>query len=72
VAVVNETPQEKLIRELKEENERLKAMMAGNPGALSGKALMQSSSYQPNEEDEDMRAMYEERIRQLEEDAKNA
>ena len=71
-AVVNETPQEKLIRELKEENEKLKAMLEGNPGAAGGKKLMQSTSYMPNEDDEDMRVMYEERIRQLEEEAKNA
>ena len=31
-AVVNETPQEKLIRELREENERLKAMVEGKGG----------------------------------------
>jgi kinesin family member 13 len=32
-AIVNETPQEKLIRELKEENEKLKAMLGGgHPG----------------------------------------
>ena len=30
-AVINETPQEKLIRELREENERLKAMLEGKP-----------------------------------------
>lgn len=28
-AIVNETPQEKLIRELREENEKLKAMLEG-------------------------------------------
>ena len=36
-AVVNETPQEKLIRELKEENERLKALVQGKGGAVSGR-----------------------------------
>lgn len=37
-AVINETPQEKLIRELREENERLKAMLGGAeiPGGTSG------------------------------------
>ena len=37
-AIVNETPQEKLIRELKEENEKLKAMLEGKviPGMNAG------------------------------------
>lgn len=35
-AVVNETPQEKLIRELKEENERLKALVEGKGGLVAG------------------------------------
>jgi kinesin family protein 1 len=34
-AVVNESPQDKLIRELKEENERLKKELAGKGGSLS-------------------------------------
>jgi restriction endonuclease S subunit len=33
--VVNESPQDKLIRELKEENERLKKELAGKGGSLS-------------------------------------
>ncbi|CAG9327700.1 unnamed protein product [Blepharisma stoltei] len=37
-AVVNETPQEKLIRELKEENERLKALVEGRGGGGGGGA----------------------------------
>jgi hypothetical protein len=35
-AVVNESPQDKLIRELKEENERLKKELASKGGAASG------------------------------------
>lgn len=35
-AVVNETPQERLIRELKEENERLKALVEGKGGNIGG------------------------------------
>ena len=35
-AVVNETPQERLIRELKEENERLKALVEGKGGNMGG------------------------------------
>mmetsp|Transcript_18369 Transcript_18369/g.18344 ORF Transcript_18369/g.18344 Transcript_18369/m.18344 type:complete len:877 (+) Transcript_18369:699-3329(+) len=37
-AVVNETPQEKLIRELKEENEKLKALLEGRGGSVGGGA----------------------------------
>lgn len=35
-AIVNETPQEKLIRELREENERLKALIEGKGGSIGG------------------------------------
>ena len=35
-AIVNETPQEKLIRELREENERLKALVEGRGGGGGG------------------------------------
>lgn len=37
-AVVNESPQDKLIRELKEENERLKKELAGKGGSIGGGA----------------------------------
>lgn len=52
-AIVNETPQEKLIRELKEENEKLKAMLEGKgPMAAGGM-------------DEEMRREFEAQIEQL-------
>jgi hypothetical protein len=38
-AVVNETPQEKLIRELKEENERLKALVEGRGGSVAASGV---------------------------------
>ena len=36
VAVINESPQEKLIRELREENERLKKQMMGGDFSATG------------------------------------
>ena len=53
-AIVNETPQEKLIRELKEENERLKAMLEGKilPTGDNGSA-------------EEQRLEFERQIREL-------
>jgi len=50
-AIVNETPQEKLIRELKEENEKLKAMLEGRGGAPGGGGI-----------DDDMRREFEAQI----------
>lgn len=41
LAIVNETAQEKLIRELREENEKLKAMLEGHPVAVGGQAQPQ-------------------------------
>lgn len=54
-AIVNETPQEKLIRELKEENERLKAM-------LEGKILPNASEDSSAEE---QRLEFERQIKEL-------
>lgn len=51
-AIVNETPQEKLIRELREENERLKELVGGRGG--SGGAMT-----------DDMRQEYEAQIEEL-------
>lgn len=58
-AIVNETPQEKLIRELKEENERLKAMVEGKafPGGMSNSGGGGIS--------EEMRLQYEQQIEEL-------
>jgi kinesin family member 13 len=42
-AVVNETPQEKLIRELREENERLKALVEGRGGGGGGGGIDEES-----------------------------
>lgn len=55
-AIVNETPQEKLIRELKVENEKLKAMLEGKvlPGGGGGGGI-----------DEDMRRQFEKQIEEL-------
>ena len=55
-AVVNETPQEKLIRELKEENEKLKAL-------LEGKALPEGSA--SSRADDEIRRQYEQQIEEL-------
>ena len=43
LAIVNETAQEKLIRELREENEKLKAMLEGHPVAVGGQAQPQAA-----------------------------
>ena len=55
-AIVNETPQEKLIRELKEENEKLKAM-------LEGKSF--SGGLGDSRANEDLRLQYERQIEEL-------
>mmetsp|Transcript_9491 Transcript_9491/g.18330 ORF Transcript_9491/g.18330 Transcript_9491/m.18330 type:complete len:1042 (+) Transcript_9491:1092-4217(+) len=55
-AIVNETPQEKLIRELREENERLKEMLEGRGG---------SSSSGPAGMSDEMRQEYEAQIEEL-------
>lgn len=56
-AIVNETPQEKLIRELKEENLRLKAMVEGKmPDSMAGG---------PDEDSEALREQYERQIEEL-------
>lgn len=56
-AIVNETPQEKLIRELKEENEKLKAMLEGKmiPGSGAGSG----------EDVEQLKAEFERQIEEL-------
>jgi kinesin family member 13 len=53
-AIINETPQEKLIRELKEENEKLKAMLEGK--AIPGKS---------GEETDRIREEFERQIEEL-------
>ena len=60
-AIVNETPQEKLIRELKEENEKLKAMLEGKilPGGGGGE------NGGNDEESEVLRLEYERQIEEL-------
>ena len=57
-AVVNESPQDKLIRELKEENERLKKELAGRGGSLgeAGGAGDEEAQAKLKEMEEQMRA----------------
>jgi hypothetical protein len=55
-AIVNETPQEKLIRELREENERLKQLVERG-GLVTGEASNRMS--------DDMRMEYEKQIQEL-------
>mmetsp|Transcript_18371 Transcript_18371/g.18347 ORF Transcript_18371/g.18347 Transcript_18371/m.18347 type:complete len:726 (+) Transcript_18371:426-2603(+) len=57
-AVINETPQEKLIRELKEENERLKAM-------IEGKYVQASPGAEVIRMDEETKKEYEKQIEEL-------
>ena len=64
-AIVNETPQEKLIRELKEENEKLKAMLEGKaiPGSAgSGGGGGGGGGGRINDE---LRVQYEKQIEEL-------
>ena len=59
-AIVNETPQEKLIRELKEENEKLKAMLEGKAFPVNG-----GGGEEDNEESEALRLEFERQIEEL-------
>ena len=61
-AEINETPQEKLIRELKEENERLKKMFE-SAGGIPGVGGMGGGD---NEEMAEMKRKYDEMMQQLE------
>ena len=61
LAIVNETAQEKLIRELREENERLKAMIEGRPMAAGGPTQPQAAVVL----DDETRLEYERLIEKL-------
>jgi hypothetical protein len=65
-AIVNETPQEKLIRELREENERLKAMLDGK-ASTNARPDSSGNIVIGNEEaiSEDAKRLYEEQIQEL-------
>ncbi|CDJ56258.1 kinesin, putative [Eimeria maxima] len=76
-AVVNENPLEKLIRELREENERLKKAMGGNLPAPSGggeadPAMLEAMRKQYEEEIEANRRAMEEMTQKVEEEKKRA
>ncbi|CDW79443.1 kinesin motor domain containing protein [Stylonychia lemnae] len=66
-AIVNESPQDKLIRELKEENERLKAELAkGGGGGHSGSALMDEEAKQKLQEMEEQMRANQEAMKEME------
>eukprot|EP00118_Oscarella_pearsei_P013302 m.105220 g.105220 ORF g.105220 m.105220 type:complete len:1030 (+) comp37217_c0_seq30:391-3480(+) len=69
-AVVNETPTEKLIRELKEENSRLMELLKQNGGAVMtvGAADTQTETAEMNDEEaEELKAQMEENKKEMDE-----
>ena len=65
IATVNEDPTEKLLRELKEENERLKAQMASGRGAAPLNADGEVDEKSDKEWEEEMQAMVEKNNKEM-------
>ncbi|CAG0911530.1 unnamed protein product, partial [Cyprideis torosa] len=58
-ATINEDPTEKLLRELKEENERLKQMMAGGGAVMAGVNTKGMSAEDKKKIEEELKEQYE-------------